>query len=97
MNAEFTSLATAGSSGAGSTVVPASRSSCRPVGFDSRGRFVASMMTTSPATGVAVAVVDSGESQPRTAIATRGMIMGNERGISAGFLLMQAMIVPAPR
>jgi hypothetical protein len=88
MNAEFTSLATAGSRGAGSTVVPASRSSCRPVGFDARVRFVASMTTTSPATGVAKAAVDSGESQPRMAIATRGRIMRNERGISAGLLLM---------
>ena len=97
MNAELTSLATAGSSGAGSMVVPASRSSCRPEGFDSLGRSLASMTTTPPATGVAVAVVLSGESQPRTAIAISGRIKRNVRGVNAGLLFMRAMIVPAPR
>jgi hypothetical protein len=55
------------------------------------------MTTPPPAIGVAVAAVDRGESQPRTAIATRGRIMRNERGIDAGLLLMGTMIVPAPR
>src|SRR4051794_20601782 len=95
MKAELTSLATAGSSGTGSMVVPARRSSWRPVGFDSLGRVSASMTITPSATGVASANATTGVSEPGATIATSDNILQNERRFIAALVFMSAMIVPA--